>query len=154
MKRVVILGPGASGRSTLAFELGAVTGLRMIELDKIFWQPGLVATPRDEWAKVQARMVEQDGWIMDGDLGPHDALEIRLRAADAVIVLDFSVLRCAWRAVRRSREQIEFWLWRSARSHRACGRSSGSKSGGIRRSRSPRSRSDFLQTGCASGSSM
>ncbi len=39
MKRVVILGRGASGKSTLARLLGEITGLPVIELDKVFWQP-------------------------------------------------------------------------------------------------------------------
>jgi adenylate kinase family enzyme len=111
MKRVVILGPGASGKSTLAMELGEITGLPVIELDKVFWQPGLAATPRDEWVEVQRRLIEKDAWIMDGDLGPYDAVDVRLRAADTIIFLDFSLLRCAWRALRRSRERIDFWLW-------------------------------------------
>jgi len=48
---------------------------------------------------------------MDGDLGPYDAVEVRLRAADTIIFLDFSLFRCAWRAVRRSRERADFWFW-------------------------------------------
>jgi adenylate kinase family enzyme len=111
MKRVVILGPGASGKSTLAARLGEITGLSVIELDKIFWQPGLVPTPRDQWVKIQQILVEENGWIMDGDLGPYDPVEIRLRTADTVIFLDFSLLRCAWRALWRSRERADFWLW-------------------------------------------
>jgi hypothetical protein len=111
MMRVVILGPGASGKSTLASRLGQITGLRVIELDKVFWQPDLAPTPHDQWVEVQQRFIEGDGWIMDGDLGPYDAVEVRLRAADTIIFLDFSVIRCAWRAVRRSRERADFWLW-------------------------------------------
>jgi adenylate kinase family enzyme len=111
MRRVVILGPGASGKSTLAAHLGPITGLPVVELDKVFWQPGLVATPRDQWVEIQERLVEENAWIMDGDLGPYDAVEVRLRAADTIIFLDFSLVRCAWRAVRRSRERSDFWLW-------------------------------------------
>jgi adenylate kinase family enzyme len=48
MKRVLILGPGASGKSTLAARLGEITGIPVIELDKFFWQPGLLPTPRDQ----------------------------------------------------------------------------------------------------------
>jgi len=48
---------------------------------------------------------------MDGDLGSNDAVEVRLRAADSVIFLDFSLVRCAWRAIRRSRERADFWRW-------------------------------------------
>jgi adenylate kinase family enzyme len=111
MKRVVILGPGGSGKSTLAVYLGDITGLRVIELDKVFWQPGLVATPRDQWEQTQQTLVMEGGWIMDGDLGPYDAVEVRLRAADTIIFLDFSIFRCAWRAFRRSPERADFWLW-------------------------------------------
>jgi adenylate kinase family enzyme len=111
MQRVVILGRGGSGKSTLARQLGEITGLRVIELDKIFWQPGLRPTPRERWVEIQQELAAEDEWIMDGDLGPYDAVEVRLRAADTVLFLDFSLLRCAWRALRRSREGRDFWLW-------------------------------------------
>lgn len=48
---------------------------------------------------------------MDGDLGPYDVLHIRLQAADAIVFLEFSPLRCAWRAIRRSPERADFWKW-------------------------------------------
>jgi hypothetical protein len=83
--------------------LGEIARLPVIELDKVFWRPGLVATPRDEWVVVQERLVAEEKWIMDGDLGPHDAAEIRLRAADTILFLDFSFVPCGWRALRRSR---------------------------------------------------
>ena len=111
MKRVAILGRGASGKSTLARRLGDITGLPVIELDKVFWRPGLAATPRDQWVVVQERLVAEEGWIMDGDLGPYDAVEIRLRAADTILFLDFSLARCVWRAIRRSQEGADFWRW-------------------------------------------
>jgi adenylate kinase family enzyme len=111
MKRVVILGRGASGKSTLAARLGEITGLSVIELDRVFWQPGLVATPRDQWVVVQQKLVAEEGWIMDGDLGRNDVVEVRLRAADTIILLDFSFIRCAWRTIRRSHERADFWRW-------------------------------------------
>ena len=111
MKRVVIIGPGASGKSTLARQLGQITGLPVVELDKLFWQPGLVETPRDQWVELQQKLARENQWIMDGDLGPYDAIEVRLRLADTIIFLDFSLVRCAWQAVRRSRERSDFWLW-------------------------------------------
>ncbi len=111
MQRVVIVGPGASGKSTLAGQLGAITGLPVVQLDQMFWRPGLSATPRDQWLEMQKRLVAEEKWILDGDLGPYDAVDVRLRAADTVIFLDFSVTRCAWRAARRSCERLDFWLW-------------------------------------------
>jgi len=111
MKRVVILGRGASGKSTLAVRLGEIAKLPVIHLDKLFWQPGLVALPRDQWVAMQSQLIRSEPWIMDGDLGPYDAVEVRLAAADTVIMLDFSLPRCAWRAIRRSCERADFWRW-------------------------------------------
>jgi adenylate kinase family enzyme len=113
MRRVVVIGPGASGKSTLAAWLGEITGLPVVELDKIFWRDGLdglVAKSRDEWVEIQRELVARE-WILDGDLGPYDAIEIRLAAADAIVFLDFSVWKCAWRAIRRARASTDFWMW-------------------------------------------
>jgi len=111
MQRVVILGRAASGKSTLARALGAITKLPVMELDKLFWRPGLLPTPREAWCAVQERLAGQEQWIMDGDLGAYDAVQVRLRRADTVILLDFSLFRCAWQAITRSRERADFWLW-------------------------------------------
>jgi adenylate kinase family enzyme len=111
MKRVVILGRGASGKSTLAKRLGEITSLPVVELDKIFWRPGLVATSREDWVAAQELLITKEEWIIEGDLGQLDFVETRLRSADTVIFLDFSFMRCAWRAIRRSREHVDFWWW-------------------------------------------
>jgi adenylate kinase family enzyme len=111
VRRVVILGPGASGKSTLALRLGEITALPVIELDKVFWQPGLVAMAQSQWAELQQELVQREKWIMEGDLGRYDVVEIRLRAADTILFLDFSLLRCSWRAFGRSHERMDFWLW-------------------------------------------
>src|SRR5215469_16863437 len=55
VKRVLIIGRGASGKSTLALRLGELTGLPVIELDKLLWGPGLTAKPRAQWEAMQRR---------------------------------------------------------------------------------------------------
>ena len=68
--------------------------------------------PRSQWMAVQRQiMAERNAWIIEGDLGPYDAVEVRFRAADTIVFLDFSLPRCAWWAFRRSRERADFWLW-------------------------------------------
>jgi hypothetical protein len=112
VRRVVILGRGGAGKSTLARQLGAVTGLSVTELDKLFWQPGLTAAEPAQWAARQQDLLLGDGWILDGDLGPYDSeLDARLRAADTIIVLNYSLVRCAWRTLRRGREGADYWRW-------------------------------------------
>ena len=111
MRRVVVLGRGGAGKTTLATRLGAALNLPVIELDQHFWPPGLVPTPSARWAEIQRGLVDGERWVLDGDLGPYDVLDVRLRAADTVVVLDFPLWRCAWRALRRSRENRAFWHW-------------------------------------------
>lgn len=111
MERVLVLGRGGAGKSTFARRLGAITGLPVVELDTQFWQPGSNALPREQWSALQAELVAPQAWILDGDLGPHDVLEPRLKAADTVFVLDYSLVRCSWRSARRSRERRDYWIW-------------------------------------------
>lgn len=111
MERVVIFGRGGAGKSVLARELGAATGLPVVELDKQFWSAELEPLPPNAWARRQADLAAEPRWIMDGDLGPYDAVEPRLRRADTVVVLDLPLWVCAWRARRRGPERRDFWDW-------------------------------------------
>jgi hypothetical protein len=109
---MLVLGRGGAGKSVLARQLGELTGLPVTELDTLFWQPGLAAPDAAWWVARQDELVRRDAWILDGDLGPYDrALDVRLRAADTIIVLNFAFLRCAWRTVLRGRERADYWCW-------------------------------------------
>lgn len=44
----MIIGPGNAGKSTLAVELGKKLKLPIYHLDKIGWQAGWVATPKEK----------------------------------------------------------------------------------------------------------
>jgi adenylate kinase family enzyme len=48
MQRVMIVGQPGSGKSTLARKLGQRTGLPVIHIDTIHWQPGWVERSWDE----------------------------------------------------------------------------------------------------------
>jgi adenylate kinase family enzyme len=111
MQRVVIFGPGGSGKTTAGRRLSAITGVPFVELDKNFWDAQLRPMQRHEWIESQRILLAEDSWILDGDLGPHDAPEVRITAADTIIVLDLPRWLCLWRSVRRSKEQMDYWRW-------------------------------------------
>ena len=110
MQRVVLLGRGGAGKSTLAAELSQRLNLPHRELDQYFWQDGLRPLPPSTWTRV-SQLASADRWIMDGDLGRYDDLRPRLERADTVIVLDYGLIVCLRRAARRSRERLDFWWW-------------------------------------------
>lgn len=99
MKRIAIVGSGGAGKSTLAQQIGAVLGIAPVHLDALFWRPGWVETPREEWHATVRGLVSGDTWILDGNYG--GTLDIRLAAADTVIFLDLPRSVCLWRAVKR-----------------------------------------------------
>jgi adenylate kinase family enzyme len=107
---VVILGRGASGKSTLARRLGSITGLPVIELDKVFWRPDLVAnTPRSVGRRARSLSRKMDGsWMVT--LVPTTLSRFGFERR-TLIFLDFSLVRCSWRAVRRSCERADLWRW-------------------------------------------
>ena len=110
--RIVILGRGGAGKSTLARRLAEFDGLPIVELDRLFWTADLRPTPLDEWVRIQRKVTSQDRWIIDGDLGPYDTdLHLRLATADTVIILNYSLWLCGWRSWRRGPETREFWRW-------------------------------------------
>lgn len=106
-----MLGNGASGKSRFSVELSEATGIPRTELDTIFWSSGLVATPPEKWRQIQRELASASRWILDGDLGPYDAFDVRLPRADTIVLFDLPTVVCAWRAVRRSRERLDFWRW-------------------------------------------
>ncbi|MGH9046866.1 MAG: adenylate kinase, partial [Acidimicrobiales bacterium] len=88
-----------------------MTGLPVTELDQVFWSADLEPTPQDRWEDTQRQLVAKDAWVLEGDLGTNDSLQPRLAEADTVIIVDFGLLRCAWRVLHRGRERADFWRW-------------------------------------------
>jgi len=127
MQRVAVVGSGGAGKTTFATELGRLTGLPVIHLDRVHWKPGWVEPPRDQWAKDVAELTTGERWVIDGNYG--GTFEIRFERADTVIVLALSRWRCTSRVLRRTLthygrevqaegcpERLDFtfvrWVWR------------------------------------------
>ena len=99
MQRVVIIGCGGSGKSTLARAMGEKTGLPVVHLDKLFWKPGWVEMPKDEFDAILRREIAKDQWIMDGNF--NRTIAERLARCDTVVYLDFSRVACLLGVLKR-----------------------------------------------------
>lgn len=98
-KRILVLGPSGSGKTYLTLRLSEILGIRAIHLDACFYRPGWAATPQDEWLRVVQSMIQRPRWIMDGTY--ESTLQLRLPAADAIVVLELSRWASVWNVIRR-----------------------------------------------------
>lgn len=99
MKRVLILGCPASGKSTFARALAVSTGLPVVHLDRLYWRANWIEAAEEEFHAQLAAELAKDVWIMDGNYS--STIAPRLALADTAIFLDFPRWLCLWRAVRR-----------------------------------------------------
>jgi adenylate kinase family enzyme len=98
-RRILVIGSGGSGKTTLSKEIAVRTGLPVIHLDRLFWRPGWIPTPDAEWDAVIEDLARRDVWIMDGNYGR--TLPLRLATADTVLFLDAHPLTSLWRILKR-----------------------------------------------------
>ena len=101
MKKVLVIGSSGAGKSTFSRRLHSATGLKLIHLDKLYWQPNWVEpTDKTEWRKNLAEVLKDDSWIIDGNYS--STLAMRLAACDTAILLDLPNYICAWRVFKRT----------------------------------------------------
>ena len=100
MRKVLVIGPGGAGKSTLATELGELLNIEVLHLDKFYWQPGWIETPKDEWLETVEELVRRDSWVMDGNYS--GTLDVRYKACDTIIFMDMPRTICLWRVLKRA----------------------------------------------------
>lgn len=99
MKKVLVIGCGGAGKSTLSRLLHEKTGIPLVHLDKLYWYGVWQHLDRDAFIKRIQPELERDSFIMDGNF--ISSLPLRLRYADTVIMLDYSRVVCLFGAIRR-----------------------------------------------------
>ena len=99
LKRILVIGTGGSGKTTVARQLAERTGLPLVHLDVLYWRAGWQPTPADEWRVMVRQLVTADEWIIDGNYG--GTLDLRLEACDTVVFLDIPRIACLWRVLKR-----------------------------------------------------
>lgn len=100
-RRIAILGPSNSGKSTLANAIARQCGLPAIHLDQLHHLPGTDWKPRPagEFTALHDEAILGDAWVMDGNYSR--CVPQRFRRATGIILLDISTPLSLFRYARR-----------------------------------------------------
>ena len=98
-KKILIVGCGGAGKSTLAVEMGNKFKLPVVHLDKLHWLPNWEMRPSEEFDSLLEDQLKKDEWIIDGNYDR--TFELRLRYADLCIFLDYDTQLCIQSVIER-----------------------------------------------------
>ena len=101
-RRICIIGPSSSGKSTLAERLGKKLNYPVLHMDKIAHIPHTdwKRCPIAETIQKHNTFIEQDTWIVEGNYGK--MMLQRFERADMVIFHKLNRFGCLWRYIRRT----------------------------------------------------
>lgn len=87
------------GKSTFARRLGEALHIPVYHLDTLYWKPGWVESPLEEFSKAQQKIVNHDQWIIEGNYS--NTFEMRAEHADTIIYLELPLYVCLYRVIKR-----------------------------------------------------
>lgn len=93
--RILVYGVTGSGKTTMARQIAARTGLPWHEADNLTWEPGWVVVPAEEQRRRIAAICAGERWILDTAYGAW--LEVPLARVELIVVLDYP----RWRSLAR-----------------------------------------------------
>lgn len=91
-KRVLIVGCGGAGKSTLAVAAGKKFGMPVVHLDRLWWLPDWHEREESDFDALLQAELSKPCWIMDGNY--RRTFELRLDRADFCVLLDIPTDEC------------------------------------------------------------
>ncbi len=109
MRKVLIFGNSASGKSTLARHISASEGLAHLDLDGLAWTDS--SPPERQSILLSAKQIDDfisshTGWVVEGCYS--DLIELIIAEASEVIFLDVSIEQCLENAKARPWEPHKY----------------------------------------------
>ena len=104
MRRVVVGGSTASGKSTFARSLAERMGVPLIELDALRHGPNWTETPDGEFRAHIDPLTARDAWVVDGNYSM--TMDLTWGRADTLVWLDFPLRLILWRLFLRTNRRI------------------------------------------------
>lgn len=111
MRKIIIIGCPGAGKSTFARKLNQKLSFPLYYLDMIWHKPDKTTCSREAFDGRLREILEKDTWIIDGNY--LRTLEMRLKEADTVFLLDYPLEVCLAGAMERIGKKREIFAFRS-----------------------------------------
>lgn len=102
-KRILLIGPSCSGKTTLSQKLGQILNLPAYDLDDLHWLPDWKARELDDFRAQVKQVVDQERWILAGNYSRSQ--DLSWPRAELILWLDFEKALILRRFFKRT-------LWR------------------------------------------
>lgn len=99
MERILIIGCGGAGKSTLARQMGEKLEIPVVHLDRLYWKSGWVECSEEEFDVLLEQELVKSKWIMDGNY--NRTMPRRVERCDTIIYLDFGRFACLRGVLKR-----------------------------------------------------
>ena len=100
VKKILVQGSIASGKTTFAEKLHEKNKFPLVRVDEIIWQPGWVHRDNKEISTLLLEKSGQEYWIIEGYIND-EAIEELVTTADLILYLDYSRFVPVWRYLKR-----------------------------------------------------
>jgi adenylate kinase family enzyme len=101
VQRIVVVGNTGSGKSTFGSALARSLDVPYTDADDLFWQPGWVEAPNDDFRAALDAVSLGDRWVIVGNYLSR-ATDITWPRADTIVWLDLPLPLVVSRSVRRT----------------------------------------------------
>ena len=88
MKKIIVIGCPGSGKSTFSRALHKITNIPLIHLDMLYWNADKTTMEKSVFLERLSDILQKESFIIDGNYA--STMELRMKACDTVIFLDYS----------------------------------------------------------------
>jgi adenylate kinase family enzyme len=103
-RRILVYGVTGAGKTTLAAQIAARTGLPWYSVDDLTWEPGWVAVPEEEQRRRIESICAGDEWILD--TAYRTWMDVPLETVEMIVALDYPRLTSLSRLTRRCLRRV------------------------------------------------